>query len=404
MGFFAHSLVLLALSPLAHAGFTTQSSVTIPPRNGPTNKLLFVNNGSRVIEVGNRELSRVYALNDLSTYLLITGQSFDSPAAIVERQTTREIFYIGDIKEDDWGGKVRRYLRGYSLNDNSVQTTYSSTLYKGASYNIPSFTFSLSPDENRIYLGKVGTNTISVLNLDTYTSDATLTIPGIDTRKIQMTHELKYENSTVLAVDTKDTNGLSTLHFYNPLLEKNILTLKAESFGLASGANYATLRNTEFSKDDSQILMCGKTKCVVYNLSAKTVTASWAMDGSTVSSAKFSDDGRFVFVADGTYANPSFSVIASATGQIVVPAFKIRSGGGVLLKVFATVDAQTYVIMLKDRLLHLSGLDGSLLAEVVLPSSTESFESLAYLSEEPQSVRFLTSKSTGEISTWQLNL
>lgn len=402
MKFLLHSLAFLLFGPLAHASFTAQESVTLPAREGSSKKFLFVNSGTRVIEVGNRELSRIYDLKDLSTYLLLTGQSFDSPLSILQRRATQEIFYIGDIKENDWGSQLRRYLRGYSLSDSSVQTTYSNTLYKGASYNIPSFVISMNPDETRIYFAKLGANTVSVLNLDTYNIDATFGIPEVSTRKIQLVKELKYNSATVLAVDTKETNGLSTLLFFDPILAKNILTLKAEAFGLASGGpTYAVLRSTEFSKDGTQVLMCGKIKCVIYNLTTKTVTASWAMDGTAASDVKFSDDGRLVFIADGTLSNTTFSVIEAATGQTLLSPIKVRLAS--LLKIFSTADAQSYVVMLKDRLLHLSAHNGALLAEQTLPSATENFESLAYLDEDPQSIRFRTSKDTGEIHTWLLS-
>lgn len=386
------------IAPTAHATFNSSVLVTLPQRPLQTH-FVFADGGARVIDVGTKEPSRIFDINDPTRFMLMTGGSEEGKLTRVERASTHEIFYIGDQAEAPDSTDLRRYMRGYSLANDSVDRTYSKNLYKGEEYEAPDFTLTLSQDQSTLYSAKASEPVISLLNLNTYEAGDDINVSGISA--ITEMREIRYQGAAALALFEHDYEGSSTLVFYDIKTKKTVFSLSASDLNLEGGGYPGSLRIAELSADATKAIFCEPARCLLINLPSKNIIAELTMDGGSDGDARFSPDGRFVFVSESNYGNPNFSVVNAADGSVV--AAKVPAGFYPTNKSFLTLDKKFYVLAHGDSLLLISAVDGTLLEASPTLTTGARLDDMLYLNEDAGTIRFLTTNTLGVIEKWELS-
>ena len=392
------SAFALLLAPAAHAAFDSSVLLSLPSRPGQTH-FLFVDGGARIIDVGTKEPSRIFDIDDSSKFMLMTGGSEEGKLTRVERASTHEIFYIGDQSEGPNSGELRRYMRGYSLANDSVDRTYTQNLYKGDEYDAPNFTLALSEDQSTLYSADVSKTVISVLNLNTYEAGDDIAVSGLST--ITAMREIRYKGAPALALIEKDYDGLSTLVFYDFKTKKNVLSLSASDLGLEGGGYPESLRTVELSSDSTKAIFCEPIRCLLVNLLNKDIITELHISGGGESDARFSPDGRFVFVSENGWGSSTFSVVNATDGS--VPVAQVPSGFFPTNKSFLTLNKNFFLLSHGDRLFLISAVDGTLLETSPVRTTDATFDDLLYLNQDVGVIRFLTTNTAGVVEKWEFN-
>jgi WD40 repeat protein len=393
-----HLFVLFFFALQAHATFAPTTAFTVPSRSGQKYFRL-VDGATAVLDVGIEGPSRLFRLNDPHNFLLLTGFNEDN-MSFYEHPSTHEIFFLGQ-QQDDSTYFVRRYIKGYSLANNTVTPTVSQMIFKGNNYSAPPVVTTESADGTFMYYFNriANDNMLSTLNFVTHARTSLFAIPAFNGENITGLQEVTLLGVTSIAVMTANGDGLGSIYLFNPQTGAPVWHIAGNNLGLSSTGR-TDLRPVEISPDGTRALLCDSSSCVLFNMNSQRPIDKLMMSGSTTSDAKFSPDNRFIFVSEGLGNATQFSIRRADDGSVILPPTPLD--GGLLGKVIYVPDQQVYLLA-NGAMLLLVSHDGKLLQTFSQTDPMEVFTDLSLVDSAPGLIHFLSADGKGVVAKWELS-